>query len=110
REMLGPSCIAGSLGSRFRGYFDPLFGYRLNPACNMYYGRPRTPGRPLVLIVSPYAVYPPAHGGARRIHELISRLSSEFDTVVPNGANVVVRYRPSVADAPILFLGPLGRC
>ena len=244
--MLGPSCIAGILGSRFRGYFDPLFGYRLNPACNMYYGRPRTPGRPLVLTVSPYAVYPPAHGGARRIHELISRLSSEFDIVllsdemenysteslkyfrnchavclvggrkadpardgridrilshshaalaaqlraliviydpdvvqveyvelarlveawdrrpwililhdillngladepskadkfelryinqfdvvvtcspedrallqrdnvyvVPNGANVVVRYRPSVADAPILFLGPLGRC
>ena len=82
REMLGPSCIAGILGSRFRGYFDPLFGYRLNPACNMYYGRPRTPGRPLVLIVSPYAVYPPAHGGARRIHELISRLSSEFDIVL----------------------------
>jgi len=31
--------------------------------------RPRRPDTPLVMIASPYCVYPPAHGGARRMHE-----------------------------------------
>lgn len=35
--------------------------------------------RPRVLLVSPFALFPPAHGGARRIAELVSRLSAEVD-------------------------------
>lgn len=35
--------------------------------------------RPHVLLVSPFALFPPAHGGARRIAELLTRLSGDVD-------------------------------
>jgi GT2 family glycosyltransferase len=35
--------------------------------------------RPRVLLVSPFALFPPAHGGARRIAELVARLSDDVD-------------------------------
>lgn len=35
--------------------------------------------RPRVLLVSPFALFPPAHGGARRIAELLIRLSGDVD-------------------------------
>lgn len=38
--------------------------------------------RPRVLLASPFALYPPAHGGARRIAELIERLSESFDIIL----------------------------
>jgi GT2 family glycosyltransferase/glycosyltransferase involved in cell wall biosynthesis len=81
-EMLNSACVLRTLRARFRSYLDPLFKHRLITPFDMYYGRPRTPEKPLVLIVSPYAVYPPAHGGARRIHELIDRLADGFDIIL----------------------------
>jgi len=48
-----------------------------------YYLRPAArPERPKVILVSPFAVYPPAHGGARRIANLIRRLAADFDIVL----------------------------
>jgi len=38
--------------------------------------------RPRVLLVSPFAVYPPAHGGARRIAELIEGLAERYDIIL----------------------------
>ncbi|HZX92177.1 MAG TPA: glycosyltransferase [Rudaea sp.] len=38
-----------------------------------------TPRRPRVLLVSPFALFPPAHGGARRVAELIARLRDRVD-------------------------------
>ncbi|WP_445146312.1 glycosyltransferase [Dyella sp. Tek66A03] len=38
--------------------------------------------RPRLLIVSPFAVFPPAHGGARRIAELIEGVSDRFDVIL----------------------------
>ena len=35
--------------------------------------------RPRVLLVSPFALFPPAHGGARRVAELVARLSEDVD-------------------------------
>ncbi|MBS0590926.1 MAG: glycosyltransferase [Proteobacteria bacterium] len=35
--------------------------------------------RPRVLLVTPFALFPPAHGGARRIAELIERLADKVD-------------------------------
>lgn len=35
--------------------------------------------RPRVLLVSPFALFPPAHGGARRIAELVAQLSDQVD-------------------------------
>ena len=47
------------------------------------YPRPATrTGRPRVILVSPFAVYPPAHGGARRIANLIQHLAPDFDIVL----------------------------
>lgn len=40
----------------------------------------RTP-RPRLLLVSPFAVYPPRHGGARRIAELLTELRRHYDVV-----------------------------
>jgi GT2 family glycosyltransferase/glycosyltransferase involved in cell wall biosynthesis len=81
-EMLYPSAVVDTLRSRFRSCFDPDFRLQPIPGVEVHYGRPRTPGTPLVLLVSPYCVYPPAHGGARRIHELIARLAQDFDIIL----------------------------
>ncbi|HEX3124074.1 MAG TPA: glycosyltransferase, partial [Rhodanobacteraceae bacterium] len=37
------------------------------------------PRRPRVLLVSPFALFPPAHGGARRVAELTARLRDRVD-------------------------------
>lgn len=55
-----------------------------NIATDKYYGVP-TPSktrRPRVLLVSPFALFPPAHGGARRIAELVERLGAHVDFVL----------------------------
>lgn len=45
-----------------------------------YWPRPHDDRRrPRVLLVSPFALFPPAHGGARRIAELVARLSDDVD-------------------------------
>jgi len=38
--------------------------------------------RPRVLLVTPFCVFPPRHGGARRIEGLLQRLRREFDIVL----------------------------
>ena len=82
REMLNVACVVDTLRSRYKRYFDPPFSLQPIPGINIHYGRPRTPSIPLVIVVSPYHVYPPAHGGARRIHELIERLARNFDIIL----------------------------
>ena len=49
-----------------------------------FYLKPIQPlsGRRIVLVVSPFAVYPPGHGGARRIANLLHHLAEEFDIVL----------------------------
>jgi GT2 family glycosyltransferase/glycosyltransferase involved in cell wall biosynthesis len=47
-----------------------------------YRPRPFSPQRPRVLLVSPFALFPPAHGGARRVWELVRRLSDEVDFIL----------------------------
>jgi GT2 family glycosyltransferase/glycosyltransferase involved in cell wall biosynthesis len=82
REILSVGCVVDTLRSRFKGCFDPPFKLQPVRENEYHYGRPRTPGKPLVMIVSPYCVYPPKHGGARRIHELIERLAQDFDMIL----------------------------
>jgi GT2 family glycosyltransferase len=82
-EMLSSTNVMDTLQSRFRCYFEPPLKLETIPQTGIHYrGRCRRPGIPLILIVSPYCIYPPAHGGARRIHELIDRLAQEFDIVL----------------------------
>jgi GT2 family glycosyltransferase len=82
REMLDPPSMFDTLRARFKYHFNPSFTLEPLPDIDTHYGRPRTPGKPLILVASPYCVYPPAHGGARRIHELIERLSATFDIIL----------------------------
>ncbi|MEP6938202.1 MAG: glycosyltransferase [Rudaea sp.] len=45
--------------------------------------RPTRPDkRPRVLLVSPFGVFPPSHGGARRVAELVSRLADRVDFIL----------------------------
>ena len=53
------------------------FSYRLRP-----FEVTGVSTRPRLLIVSPFAVYPPRHGGARRIAGLIAHLRHDFDTIL----------------------------
>ncbi|MEO7810982.1 MAG: glycosyltransferase [Usitatibacter sp.] len=39
-------------------------------------------GRPCVMVVTPFCVFPPRHGGARRVEGLLHRLRHEFDIVL----------------------------
>jgi GT2 family glycosyltransferase len=48
-----------------------------------YYGaQPDRAERPRVLLVTPFALFPPAHGGARRIAELVARLADKVDFIL----------------------------
>ncbi len=42
-------------------------------------GRPLSPHRPRVAVLTPYFPYPPAHGGAVRIFNLLREASKQFD-------------------------------
>lgn len=47
-----------------------------------WYPRPLRPGYPRLLMVTPFAVFPPSHGGARRVAELARRLADEYDVIL----------------------------
>ncbi|MBZ5591762.1 MAG: glycosyltransferase [Acidobacteriia bacterium] len=47
-----------------------------------FYLQPPQAGRSTVIVVSPFAVYPPSHGGARRIANLLHHLAREFNIVL----------------------------
>jgi len=51
-------------------------------ARDKFYPAPRPRTGPRVLIVSPFALFPPAHGGARRLAELTQRLSNEAELIL----------------------------
>ena len=53
-----------------------------NIATDKYYAPQSRAHRPRVLLVSPFALFPPAHGGARRIAELIQRLCAHVDFIL----------------------------
>jgi len=81
RELAGLRTAVGAyrrrsaaLQARERGLVPAL----LAPA-KFYAPRPAPRNKPRVLLVSPFALFPPAHGGARRVAELLRRLSGEVD-------------------------------
>jgi GT2 family glycosyltransferase len=60
---------------------DPpaLVGGRLHSS---YSFRLRTPSRRRLMFVTPFAVFPPRHGGARRVAELVRGQKGEFDVAL----------------------------
>jgi len=47
--------------------------------CRIVEGRPCSPGRRRVAVLSPYFPYPLSHGGAVRIYNLLREIAQEFD-------------------------------
>jgi len=74
----------------------PAHPYRLrgNVAWAPQHTRPFRPGKPKVLVVSPYLPFPLSHGGAVRIYNMCRELSGEVDFILAcfREANEVVRY------------------
>lgn len=61
------------------GYRDIAFD---EMSVKAYPSIPSEHGRPTVILVSPYAVLPPVHGGAKRIQRLAAVLSERMDVVL----------------------------
>jgi GT2 family glycosyltransferase/glycosyltransferase involved in cell wall biosynthesis len=70
---------------RFDPDLVPSFSYRLGAAATVGADAARASSprsRPLVLFVTPFCVFPPRHGGARRIDGLLRELRRDFDVVL----------------------------
>ena len=83
-ELLRPSELLDLLVCRARSHFSPFSEMELEHVWRKYYFQPfcEKPGKPVVLLVSPFAIYPPTHGGAMRIHHLIETLQKNYRLVV----------------------------
>jgi GT2 family glycosyltransferase len=83
-ELLRPSELLALLVCRTRCHFLPFSEMDLEHVWKKYYFQPfgYEPDKPEVLLVSPFAIYPPCHGGAVRIHHLIETLQKTFRLVV----------------------------
>lgn len=84
REVMTPSCVAGILWSRLRYWTYPFRKMSLQYTWRKYYLKPwsEVAKKPTILIATPYAVYPPSHGGAVRLHNLIVAISDHFNVAL----------------------------
>ncbi len=83
RTELGTLDIARGV-AKVRGRADAakLHGFTFAHLFNKYYLPGWRANLPTVLWVTPFAIYPPAHGGARRITELAKRLSKRVNLIL----------------------------
>ncbi len=83
-ELMSPGRILGILRSRFNSCRYPFHRFPLQFTWRKYYVRPwlLRAQRPTVILVTPYAIYPPSHGGAVRLYNLIRTLTQHFDVVL----------------------------
>jgi len=58
------------------------YSYKLNGASRAAAAASATTARPRVLFVTPFCVFPPRHGGARRIDGLLRELRRDFEIVL----------------------------
>jgi hypothetical protein len=70
--------------ARLKAYAAPVRHVPWKYLRHKFYVTPRNPAdhRPKILVTAPYAVYPPAHGGARRIHRLLELLAGHYRIVL----------------------------
>ena len=81
-ELRGAGLASRVLRSRaaaLRAQRDGIDYARLQ---QLYPTPPPQRAKPLVLLVSPFALFPPSHGGARRVAELVSRLRDRYDFIL----------------------------
>lgn len=82
RELRGIGLALRALRSRLASERARRNGLRFERITRDRWYAPQrsdTRRRPRVLLASPFALFPPAHGGARRIAELVTRLSGDVD-------------------------------
>jgi GT2 family glycosyltransferase/glycosyltransferase involved in cell wall biosynthesis len=91
RELAAPRVAARVLASRWRARRHTLpsappvlaaAGAVAALSSSYSFSLAASTGRPRVLLVSPFCVFPARHGGARRIEGLLQRLRREFDIVL----------------------------
>ncbi len=82
-ELLSPRDVLRTLGARWRAQSLP-YGPEGLPCCgSRYYIKPFSElARPAAVLVSPYAIFPPAHGGAVRMKHMLRALARRFDVIV----------------------------
>ena len=71
-QPLPPPALADASG----GIVAHAYSYRMRSTDAQVAGRPR------LLLVTPFAIYPPRHGGARRVAALIDELCAAYDIVL----------------------------
>lgn len=52
--------------------------------------------RPRMIVITPYVVYPPAHGGAVRTHNLILELSKDFSVILISDEEMLYDHEKSL--------------
>ena len=83
RDIVGYSNIWRVFWARLRSARFLFDDRCLQYACDSYYLKSKTErSKPRILIVSPFSIYPPSHGGAMRIYHLLRQLSANYDLVV----------------------------
>ncbi len=83
RKELGSIAIAGGVAKvRGRSDANKHNGFNFADIYHKYYLPGWRRQLPTVLWVTPFAIYPPAHGGARRITELAKRLGTQVNLVL----------------------------
>jgi len=84
-ELYAPALARGVFVQRLRSRRALARGFNFQRAATDHY-YPRAPSargeRPRVLLVTPFSLFPPAHGGARRVSELTRRLAEHVDLIL----------------------------
>lgn len=85
RELTSLVAVADLARAHIRRACAPCPNVPLQWVRRKYYPEPKGPtkdDRPCIVVVSPYVVYPPSHGGAVRIARLIAELSNRYRVVL----------------------------
>jgi hypothetical protein len=82
RELATLAVARGVARQRQQSYGVRRRGFEFNTCANRFFVRPLQNDRPTVIWVTPFCVYPPAHGGARRIAELASVVGRHVNLVL----------------------------
>ena len=82
-EILAPLRAVRIICGRLRTCFLPFRDIPLEYTWHKYYLNPiSSTAKSLAVVVTPYSVYPPSHGAARRLHGILEALSGSFHVVL----------------------------
>lgn len=82
RELGSLATALGVVRRRYAARRTRDRGLDFRTRTHRWYPQPLRQGFPRLLLVTPFAIDPPSHGGARRVVELARRLASEYDVIL----------------------------